>query len=259
MNNTDEIIDQIVNGPSYFLQNVSIDNVIFGYHEKELKVLLQHPLDIPKWALPGGFIKHTESLEEAAKRIARDRTGLDNLYLQQYHSFGNPERNKDKEISALLLKKLSHVKMDEKNWMFDYFVSVCFYTLTDFSCVSPNGEYFAEECQWWDILNLPMMIYDHRQMITEALKTLRLHIYHYPIGYELLPERFTLPEIHALYETILGKKLDSRNFSKKLISTGIIKKLDERRKIGPHRSPFLYKFDMEIYNKALEEGMVQAF
>jgi hypothetical protein len=115
-----------------------------------------------------------------------------------------------------------------------------------------------EECKWWDIHNLPPRLFDHEEIISEALKAMRLHLYHYPIGYELLPGKFTLPEIHTLYETILEKKLDSRNFAKKLISTSIIKKLNERRNIGPHRSPFLYVFDKSKYNKALKNGMVLA-
>jgi hypothetical protein len=95
-------------------------------------------------------------------------------------------------------------------------------------------------------------------MIGEALKSLRLDIYHYPIGYELLPAKFTLPEITSLYETILGKELDDRNFSKKLLATGIIDKLNERKYIGPHRSPFLYVFNKLRYNEALKNGMVLA-
>jgi 8-oxo-dGTP diphosphatase len=126
---------------------------------------------------------------------------------------------------------------------------------TECCLVMPNGAFYAEECQWWGIENIPPMLYDHGEMIEEALKALRLHIYHYPIGYELLPQKFTLPEIHTLYETILDKKLDSRNFSKKLMATGIIKKLDEQRNIGAHRSPYLYIFDKEIYDNALKDGI----
>jgi hypothetical protein len=84
-------------------------------------------------------------------------------------------------------------------------------------------------------------------------------LYHEPIGYNLLPDKFTLPEIHALYETILGKKLDQRNFIKKLVTLGLVRKLDEQRSIGPHRSPFLYQFDKETYEAALEQGIVQAY
>ena len=142
--------------------------------------------------------------------------------------------------------------------MFDYFVSLGFYTLTEFEIVNPTGEFNTEECQWWEISGLPELVFDHKMIIEEALKSLRLDIYHYPIGYELLPDKFTLPEITSLYETILGKELDGRNFSKKLLATGIIDKLNERRYIGPHRSPFLYVFNKLRYNEALKNGLVLA-
>jgi len=103
------------------------------------------------------------------------------------------------------------------------------------------------------------MMFDHQFIIGEALKALRLHIAHFPIGYELLTEKFTLPEIHSLYETILGKSLDDRNFTKKLLATGIIIKLNETKKIGAHRSPFLYKFDKEKYEEGLKSGVELAF
>lgn len=250
--------DNILNGYKYFLRNVSIDNVIFGYHRKELKVLLQRPEGLDKWTVSGGYIKRTETIEEAAIRIARERTGLADLYLKQFKAFGNPVRTKDPDIPVRYADGLVNVKIDEKNWMFDYFVSLGFYTLTEFDLVKPTGEFFTEECEWFDVFDLPALIFDHRLIIEEALKSLRLDIYHYPIGYRLLPEKFTLPEITSLYETILGKVLDDRNFSKKLLATGLIMKLNERKNIGPHRSPFLYVFNKTKYDEALKNGMVLA-
>lgn len=243
--------DLIASGHLY-LQNVSIDNVIFGYHNKELRVLLQRPQGIDLWALSGGYIKKTESIEEAARRIAEERTGLKNLFLKQFKAFGDPARS----INKALQEYDDHA---ESNWTQGYFVSLGFYTLTEFELVRPSGDYYAEECKWWDIHHLPALVLDHSTILDAALKALRLHIYHYPIGYELLSEKFTLPEIHSLYETILGKSLDSRNFTKKLLATGIIKKTKERRKIGPHRSPFLYVFEKVTYEDALKEGIVLVF
>ena len=258
MTSIENLRDEILNGQTHYLRNVSIDNVIFGYHNKELKVLLQRPFGIDKWTVCGGYIKRTETIDEAAARIAKERTGLEDLYLIQFKAFGNPSRTKDNSISLKSIGELAGVIIDKENWMFDYFVSLGFYTLTEFDLVRPSSELHAEECQWWDIFNLPSLVFDHQLIIKEALKALRLHLYNYPIGYELLPPKFTLPEIHSLYETILGKKLDDRNFSKKLLATGIIKKLGERRNIGPHRSPFLYVFDTEKYNEALKNGLILA-
>jgi ADP-ribose pyrophosphatase YjhB (NUDIX family) len=258
MKDLESFQNEILNGPEHYLRNVSIDNVILGYHNKQLKVLLQRPRGISKWTVSGGFIKRTETIEEAAARIARERTGLTNLYLKQFKAFGSPTRTRDNAISLKTIGKLAGIKIDKDNWMFDYFVSLGFYTLTEFDLVKPSSELHAEECQWWDIFSLPSLALDHQEILEEALKTLRHDIYQYPIGYELLPEKFTLPEITALYETILGKKLDDRNFSKKLLATGIIIKLNETRHIGPHRSPFLYKFDKVTYDEALKHGIVLA-
>jgi len=243
-NMTTHPAEAFFNSPEGFLRNVSVDNVIFGYHEKELKVLLQQPFNVSKWTVTGGYIK---------------RTGLKDLYLQQFKSFGSPQRSKDNDFLPGHMSKVTGFDVPADSWIFDYFVSIGFYTLTEFSKVSPaKGEYEAD-CRWWTVSDLPPMMFDHARIIGEALNALRLHIAHYPIGYELLEEKFTLPEIHNLYETILGKSLDDRNFAKKLMATGIIIKLNETRRIGAHRSPFLYKFDTEKYNEGLKTGVALAF
>jgi len=242
-----------------FLHNVAVDNVILGYHDKELKVLLQQPVVFEKWTVSGGYIKKTESIEEAADRIAFSRTGLKNLFLQQFRSFGSPDRSKDVEKNAKTMSRLSGIETPPDYWIFDRFVSIGFYTLTEFSMVQATKGVFDSECRWWPVNDLPPMMFDHQLIVAEALKSLRLHIAHFPIGYELLPEKFTLPEIHSLYETILGKSLDDRNFAKRLMATGIIIKLNETKKIGAHRSPFLYKFDKEKYEEGLRSGVALAF
>ena len=258
MKDFDYLRDEVLNGPSYFLRNVSIDNVILGYHKKELKVLLQRPRGITKWTVCGGYIKRSETIDQAAARIAIERTGIGDLYLKQFKAFGSPARTHDSEIPLKLIGEQANIEIGRNNWMLDYFVSLGFYTLTEFDLVNPTVEYDTEECQWFDIHNLPSLIFDHQIIIEEALKSLRLDINHYPIGYKLLPEKFTLPEITSLYETILGKKLDDRNFSKKLLALGLIMKYNERRQIGPHRSPFLYVFNKTKYDEALKNGIVLA-
>ena len=252
-------IDDFFSNSEGYLRNVSVDNVIFGYHGKELRVLLQQPFSVDKWTVTGGYIKKTESIEEAANRIAFSRTGLNELFFQQFRSFGNPKRIIDNSFTAKHLTELSGIEVPEGSWIFDYFVSVGFYTLTEFSKVEVRKGPYEAGCKWWPVNDLPPMMFDHSLIISEALKALRLHIAHFPIGYELLSERFTLPEIHSLYETILGKSLDDRNFSKKLIATGIIVKLNETKKIGAHRSPFLYKFDKEKYEAGLKSGVELVF
>jgi len=253
------IPDELFTNSDQYLRNVSVDNVIFGYHEKELKVLLQRPFPIDKWTVTGGYIKRTESIEEAAKRIAHDRTGLRDLYLQQFHAFGNPRRVADNGFTAQYLSQITGFDVPVDAWIFDYFVSVGFYTLTEFSKVDVRKSEAEAECKWWPVGDLPSMLFDHATIVNEALNALRLHIAHYPIGYELLEEKFTLPEIHNLYQTILGKVLDDRNFTKKLTATGIITKLKETKRIGAHRSPFLYKFDRKKYEEGLKTGVALVF
>lgn len=242
-----------------FLRNVAVDNVIFGYSDKELKVLLQQPFALDKWTVTGGYIKKMETIQDAAKRVAFERTGLKNLFFEQFRSFGTPTRNTDAGFNAKHISELSGIEVPGDFWIFDYFVSVGFYSLTEFSMVEVKKGELETDCRWWPVSDLPAMMFDHKLIIAEALKALRLHIAHYPIGYELLPEKFTLPEIHNLYETILDRSLDDRNFSKRLIAAGILVKLNEKKQIGAHRSPFLYKFDKEKYDEGLKSGVLLAF
>jgi 8-oxo-dGTP diphosphatase len=250
-----ELFEFYTKGSKKYLSNMAVDNVIFGYHEKELKVLLVLSQHFPVWMLPGGYIKSSESAEDATARVARERTGLDNLFLQQFKVFSTPGRNLDPHVTPEVLSKLWGQKVDQSHWMFGPVISISFYTLTEFSKVNTDSSYPGEKCQWWDIGSLPEMFQDHKQIISEALKALRLHIYHYPIGYELLPEKFTLPEIRALYESILGKQLDDRNFTRKLMSLNLIKKVNEIKTGVGHRPPNLYTFNMDVYRNALEEGI----
>ncbi len=148
------------------------------------------------------------------------------------------------------------VPIDKNSWLIDQTISIGFYAITDFSRSLPQADIMIENCAWFDIGSLPPLAFDHDEMVREALHMMRLQLYHYPIGYNLLPEKFTLSEIHALYETMLDKKLDVSNFPKKLISLGLLTKLDEKRRIGAHRSPHLYMFDKEKYDQALREGVV---
>ncbi|NNV55231.1 NUDIX hydrolase [Limnovirga soli] len=256
MNEEKDTIELMENGHSIYLPHLSIDCVIFGYHEQQLKVLLLKWKNRNRWSLPGGFIKNEENLRTAASRILKERTGLDDIFLQQFHTFGEPTRSERSPEDVEHLSSITNTPLDMEHWLLKRTVSICYYAVTEFSKVDPQPDFLSEQCEWQEIDRLPELIFDHRDMIEEALKTLRLHIYHQPIGYNLLSEKFTLPEIHDLYETILGKALDRRNFAKKLLSLGLIKKLNERKSIGAHRSPYLYKFDKRKYEKALKSGIV---
>ncbi len=249
----------IIMHPEKYLHNIQVDNVILGYHDKELKVLLQQTIATSKWTITGGYVGRDESIEEAASRIASSRTGIGNLFLQQFRSFGSTTRSEDSEKNPENFAKLTGVNVPKDFWIFDRFVSVGFYTLTEFSMVEIKKWSLDADCRWWPVNELPALMFDHEQIIAEALKALRMHILFFPVGYELLPEKFTLPEIHALYETILGKTFDERNFQRKLLASGIVEKLKETKQIGPHRAPFLYRFQKQKYEEGLRSGVMLAF
>lgn len=251
-----ELRNFILNGHLHYVPHVSLDCAIFGYHEQQLKLLLIKYKVIDGWCLPGGYIKRTEKLVEAANRNVKERTGIDNLFLQQFKAFGDPGRIKFNQLDKERWFEKVGIPIENNSWLIDQTISIGFYAITDFSRSIPQSDMRVEKCEWFDIDTLPPLEFDHDEMVKDALYRMRLDLYHYPIGYNLLPEKFTLSEIHALYETMLGKKLDISNFPKKLISLGLLQKLDEKRSIGAHRSPHLYKFDKKKYEQALRNGLV---
>ena len=243
----------IKDGHLYFIPQLSIDCAILGYHDKQLKILLNYWEEIDGWFLPGGNIMQTESINTAANRILQDRTGLSGVFLQQYQTFGEvnrvfPEDQYEKLIHSEFYKKIKGSWLDKRT------VSIGYYALIDFSQANPRPDQFSRECKWIDISDLPYLLFDHNQMVSAALKTLQNQLHYQPIGINLLPEEFTLPELQYIYETLLNRKFDRRNFQKKMETLDIITKLDKRKNIGSHRSPFLYRFNKEKYNQALSEG-----
>lgn len=232
---------------------LSVDCVIFGFHENELKVLLLKMKHATHWALPGGFVEREEHVDKAASRVLENRTGLKDIFLQQFYLFGDPNRH-DHELDLKLFKQSGRDPVRE-HWFLQRFVTVGYYALIEFSKASPRPDYISDACEWKGIDELPKMILDHRQILDRAHETLRFQINYQPIGYNLLPKKFTMPELQSLYETILGKKLDRRNFQRKMLAYGILKDLGERRKGGAHKAPYLYSFDVKTYNAALKKGL----
>ncbi len=252
MNFDKEISDHYLRGHEKYLRNISVDCIIFGFHDNELKVLLLHARYAMLWALPGGFINKAEHMDEAAKRILKERTGLDEIYMQQFHVFSAPERF-NKKIHQQFLKNAGVIISE--SWMFERFITVGYSALVDFSRVQPVADVFSNACQWFNIHDIPEMMLDHRNILNKALENLQAQLNYHPVGYNLLPEKFTMPEIQKLYETILDKKLDRRNFQRKILGTGILKRLNETKKGVAHKAPWYYKFDLRKYQKALKGGM----
>lgn len=218
------------------VRNLSIDCVIFGFEHSTLEVLLIKRDIKPyrgRWALPGGFIKKKERIEHAIYRILGATTGLENIYLEEVGVFDTVHRYPYWRV----------------------------FTIAHFALVSP--EHYAlkpgvdtSAAKWFKIHELPKLPFDHQEIIDTALQKLRTRVRYRPIGFELLPPKFTLPHLQKLYETILGKKLDKRNFRKKILKMGLLKKLAETDRSSKRRAAALYKFDKNIYNKSKNDGFV---
>ena len=235
-----------------FLNHISLDCVVFGFHDNQLKVLLIRIRNTTNWALPGGFVRKAESLETAANRVLIERTGLGNIFLKQFNVFGDPLRSKENPIVKELIISGVNTGMD---WFNQRFISVGYYALVDFSKAVPTPDNFSDLCTWKNLKGLGSLILDHNHILNSALETLRLQLNYQPLGYNLLPEKFTMPELQNLYETILGKELDRRNFQRKILSFNILNRLEERKTGGAHKAPFLYEFNMENYQSALKNGL----
>lgn len=237
--------------------NLTVDCAIFGYHGGTLKLLLVKNKVITKWCLPGGFVKKAENLYEAAARTTTERTGIGNLFLKQFKTFGNPGRNSSQGIfDEEKFYELTGLRFEADNWLLGDTVSVGFYAITDIVHSQPKADFISSECRWFSIDELPELGFDHNEMVREALFTMRIDLYHFPIGKNLLQPKFTLKEIKLLYEVLSGKTLNPTNFPNKLISLKLISRLEEKKHIGAHRAPTYYQFNDEVYEKALVEGLV---
>jgi len=247
-----EIRELYTRGHEQYLRHISVDCVIFGFHENELKVLLLQAKYAGIWALPGGFILQQEHMDDAAQRILKNRTGLDDIYMQQFYVFSQPDRS-TKKINKQFMKNVG-IEIEE-SWMFERFITVGYTALVDFTKVEPVPDTISNSCEWHNVNALPEMILDHRAILEKALNGLRMQLNYHPVGYNLLPEKFTMPELQKLYETILDRTLDRRNFQRKIVGTGILKRLNETKKGVAHKAPYYYKFDVRKYQKALKSGM----
>ena len=233
---------------------LSVDCVILGFHQNELKALLLKMKNMDKWSLPGGFVEKDEDVDKAAVRVLQERTGLKNIFLRQFHLFGEVDRGDRGHVDGLLQKGV--IGKDLYGWFKQRFVTVGYYALVEYSQVeAPQPDYFSESCEWCAINGLPDLMLDHAGILEKAHEVLKRQLNYQPIGLNLLPKRFTMPELQALYETLLGKALDRRNFQRKMLGYGILIRTGERRTGGAHKSPWLYEFDEEKYRRGLAEGL----
>ena len=212
---------------------VAVDSIVFGFDNDELKILLvRRPVEPQKgaWSLMGGFVQENEDVDESAKNVLRKLTGLSNVYLEQLYSFGNVNRDEGARVISVAYYALIKIN--------DY----------DKEVVKTNG------AEWFKASEHPSLVFDHNTMIKTAIDKIMRKCRTQPIGFELLPEKFTIPQLQSLYEAILMKKLDKRNFRKKILSLNLLDKLEEKNKENSKKGAYYYQFNKSKYETLSLQG-----
>jgi 8-oxo-dGTP diphosphatase len=212
---------------------VAVDCIIFGFDDDSLKLLLIRRMLEPcsgNWSLMGGFLGLNEDLDSAAARILEELTGLRGIYLEQLHSYGNPDRDPGGRVISVAYYAL--IKTDKLNEEMGNKFSAC----------------------WFSLDSVPPLVFDHTEMVEKAIKRLRRKSLIQPVGFELLPEKFTLTQLQRLYEAVHQRELDKRNFRKRVLSMNVLTRLEEKDKINSRGGAWLYRFDCEKYNRLINSG-----
>ncbi|MBK6978027.1 MAG: NUDIX hydrolase [Cytophagaceae bacterium] len=230
----------------HFIPQLSIDSVIFGYWDSRLKVLIAKvKMDYDIWTLPGGFIQQREHIDAAAMRILEERTGLNKIYLEQFRVFGAENRVNDsfQEKVKTWQNIGSNFELEKMlRWFSKRFVSIGYYALVDINKVSLRKGEFDNSVEWYDIENLPVMIMDHNEMVNFALEKLREKLDEKLIGFNLLPETFTMRELQELYEAVYDRPFPRNNFQKKMLDLNVLERLEKVYTGAANKAPFLYRF-----------------
>lgn len=213
---------------------LTVDCVVFGLDDEDLKVLLiqrKQPPFAGSWALPGGFVDMDETLDEAARRELREETNLSTSYLEQLYTFGAPDRDPRERV-----------------------VSVAYYALVNLRDHEIRAASDAQNVGWFSVDELPTLAFDHERILDMACARLRGKVRYQPLGFELLPKKFTLRQLQSLYEKVLGHTLDKRNFRKKMLAMDLLVELDEVEQDVRHRAARLYRFDRAKYQRLEKRG-----
>lgn len=235
-----------------FMPGISADAVILGYDGQNIKALLLKAKEFDYWMLPGGFIEKEYDLDTAVHRIVKARTGLEQLYFQQFQFFGKANRNAHHKEH---LKSLHQLSPKAQAWISQRFITAGYFALVKIENVLPKADLFSDRCEWISIDELPPLIIDHREILQTALLYLRRQLNYLPIGLNLMPEKFTMSQLQNLYEGIMKQKLDRGNFQRKMLKLDILIRHEKLKSGGAHKAPYLYQFDVEKYNKKVKNGI----
>ena len=219
--------------------DVSVDCVVFGFHNNRLKVLLIEQENVSKnnnrrYALPGDLVLPEEHIDYAAERVLFELTNLKGIYLEQFHTFGNPKRiKKEDDLEWLnIIRKNPDARV----------ITIAYYALVKMEDYTPSPSSYAEKAEWKDVLDIPELAFDHNKILRKALKKLRKEVSDHTVGFELLPEKFTLGQLQQLYEVILDMQLDKRNFRKAIKKMNTVLALEEKQKGVLHKPAQLFTY-----------------
>ncbi|XAM00089.1 NUDIX domain-containing protein [Phycisphaeraceae bacterium D3-23] len=213
---------------------LTVDIVVFALDDEDLKVMLiERDLEpfAGQWALPGGFVRVDETLDTAARRELEEETGLRDIFLEQLYSFSEIDRDPRERV-----------------------ITVAYFALVNLQGHNVRANTDARNAAWFSVADPPALAFDHEQVLAAALDRLRGKVRYQPIGFELLPAKFPLRDLQRLYETVLDRELDKRNFRKKILSMGILVELNEIEKDVAHRAAKLYRFDKKKYDRKTKKG-----
>lgn len=230
-----------------YIEQLSIDCVIFGYHDKALKVLAPTlGFNGNFCAVPGGFVHQDEDIDDAANRILQQRTGITEIYLEQFHVFGRATRNSLIFMDLLLELNpeldTAGLNRKEYEWFTKRFVSIGYYALVDIKKVIPQKIDIDKSIEWYNVKELPELIIDHNEIVEKALLALRQHFDEKLTAFNLLPETFTMKDLQELYETVFDKPLARNNFQKKMLDMNVLERLEKKFTGAANKAPFLYRF-----------------